>query len=249
MTKQIVIGKEGNQPFAIPDPKVSRRHAVLYVDEQGGRMMLMDIGSTNGTYLFNGNQFVRMTANQQYPVSGDTMIQLGPETRFHVKKLLAGQAKPQPPKPQPPKLEKIDIHKLRLISDRYTQNKMKLESRSGMINGLRSCTILVSILAGGLGGAAAKSFGIPEDDLLWKAIIGVLIGGFLMVVLLLIINSFNKKVIRERNENEHTYAVKYCCPNPKCKLPYRGKIYENILAEGRCPKCKAIYYDSSEKNS
>lgn len=85
MTKQIVIGKEGNQPFAIPDPKVSRRHAVLYVDEQGGRMMLMDIGSTNGTYLFNGNQFVRMTANQQYPVSGDTMIQLGPETRFHVK--------------------------------------------------------------------------------------------------------------------------------------------------------------------
>lgn len=236
MAKQIIIGKEGNQPFAIPDPKVSRRHAVLYIDEQAKRMTLVDTGSTNGTYIYNGRQFVRIEANQHYPVTPDTMIQLGPETRFHIKKLFPEKIQSQP--------EKIDISSLRRISDHYTQTKMKLESKSNLINGLRSCTILISILAGGIGGFATKSMDLGQDATLWQSLIGVGIGGVLMIVLLLIINSFNKRLIQKRNDNEHEYAVKYYCP--KCKLSFRGKIYENILAEGRCPKCKSIFYDSSE---
>ncbi len=239
MARQIIIGKEGNQPFAIPDPKVSRRHAVLYIDEQAKRMTLVDTGSTNGTYIYNGSQFVRLTANQHYPVTSDTMIQLGPDTRFHIKKLIPAQTTPSQPQ-----AEKIDISRLRLISDNYTQTKMKLESKAGLINGLRSCTILISLLAGGLGGFATKFMDLGEDAILWQSLIGVAVGGILMIGLLLIINSFNKKLIRRRNDNEHEYAVKYCCP--KCKLSYRGKIYENILAEGKCPRCKSIYSDSSE---
>ena len=39
---QIIIGKEGNQPFQIGDPKVSRQHAILNIEEVSKEMQLID---------------------------------------------------------------------------------------------------------------------------------------------------------------------------------------------------------------
>lgn len=244
--KQIIIGKEGNQPFQIGDPKVSRRHAILNVDEVSKQMQLIDNNSTNGTYIYNGNGFVRLYANQPYPVTFDTMIQLGPETRFHIRRLFQ-QAAPIQPKPQEkpkPKPKKVDIKGLRRVSDHYNSEKMKLDSRMKGVDGLRSATIIISLsstmggklLAGQLLGENAEN----AETISW--LLGVGLAAILFFILWYSINQYQSKIIRQRTKNEHDYAVKYCCP--VCHTSFKGKVYENILAEGRCPKCKAEYYES-----
>jgi pSer/pThr/pTyr-binding forkhead associated (FHA) protein len=45
----LTIGREGTD-IVLPDPEVSRRHAVMRVDEEGGAA-IEDLGSTNGTYV------------------------------------------------------------------------------------------------------------------------------------------------------------------------------------------------------
>jgi len=242
--KQIIIGKEGNQPFVINDPNVSRRHAYLNIDEATGQMQLVDNKSTNGTFVYNGSGFVRLFANQSYNVSLDTMLQLGPNTRFHIRRLFQKPIPPKKPeKPEKPKVKRVDIRPLRIAHDFYNKEKVEIETKSGMVNGLRSCTILVSLTAAGGGKLIASGLGIEDEVTGW--VLGILLGGVLMAILLTLINRFNKKIIHRRNKNEHDYAIRYCCP--ECHTSFKGKIYENILAEGRCPKCKAEYYEASTK--
>lgn len=50
MAKEVIIGKEGNQAFAINSDSVSRMHARLTVHDDGS-LMLEDLNSTNGTYV------------------------------------------------------------------------------------------------------------------------------------------------------------------------------------------------------
>ena len=250
--RQVIIGTQGNQPFPIHDPKVSRRHAILNIGDNG-QIQLIDNNSTNGTYVYNGAAFVRLYANQPCNVLPDSMIQLGPDTRFHVRRLLAApqqQQQPhslggqgagggQPQQQQSTKKEpkKVDISKLRYVSEHYESEKMRLESKLGMINGFRSGTILISLSSAALG-----SYFTSE----WAKFMPIIIALVLMLVLLGVINSFNKKLIKQRKDNEHDYAVNYVCP--VCYVSFRGKVYENILAERSCPRCKAQYYDKNVKN-
>lgn len=255
MNRQIIIGKEGNQPFAICDPKVSRRHAFLNVDDNGN-MQLVDNQSTNGTFIYSGSGFVRLYANQPYRVSADSMIQLGPDTRFHVRRLLSGHNGAtresgggntvSPPRQDPPKVKKIDVTGLRAVSDNYNTRKMELESKTGMINGLRSCTILVSMLAAGASGIISNKFNDSDNGQMISIALTVGIAALLIGVLLTVVNRYNRKLIQMRNDNEHDYAVRYCCP--ECGLSFRGKIYENILSERKCPRCKSEYYEKSDKD-
>lgn len=247
--REILIGKEGSQPFAISDPKVSRRHAILRIDPTNRKIDIIDNNSTNGTYIYNGSIFVKLFPNHPYQVTPDTMIQLGPDTRFHVRRVLAqpqpggngaNGGKPVNPQKQP---KKVDIKQLRRVSDNYTQTKMDLESKAGTINGLRSLTILVTLAAGGASGVVGNQLGLGDESkgMVWG--ISIAIAGVLMALLLVFINKYNRKIITRRNQNEHDYQVKYCCP--ECHQPFRGQVYENILAARKCPRCGAIFYDSS----
>lgn len=242
MNKRIIIGKEGNQPFLIQDPNVSRKHAELIITENG-QMHLTDTCSTNGTYIYNGSEFVRINSNRPYQVTANSMIQLGPNTRFHIRRLIAGIELEKPKKPDSPK--PIDISHLRKISDTYTSEKMQIEQKTGMVNSLRSCTILVSLLATGAGTIFSGGVLGQEKDLkIYSILISIGIGATLMLTLFLLINNFNKKLIIRKNKCEHSYAVNYCCPS--CHTSFRGKIYENILSERKCPKCKTPYYEESK---
>jgi len=241
--KQIIIGKEGNQPFSIGDPKVSRQHAILNIDEASRRMLLIDNNSTNGTYIYNGGSFVRLYANQPCPVTPDTMIQLGTETRFHVRRLLQQPPTPVKPEKEKPKPKKVDIKELRRVSEHYHNEKMRLDAKDKSVSGLSSATMIVGSLV------AVCSAVIPqivetdnEQTKLFSTVIGFIFAIIFFITLRVYIGKQQKKIIRQRNKNEHDYAVKYCCP--VCHASFKGKVYENILAEGRCPKCKAEYYES-----
>jgi len=52
----VTIGREATNDFAVDDAKVSRRHARL--ERREGRWVLVDVESTNGTYL-NGERLTR----------------------------------------------------------------------------------------------------------------------------------------------------------------------------------------------
>lgn len=243
---QIIIGKEGNQPFQIGDPKVSRQHAILNIDEVSKQMQLIDNNSTNGTYVYNGSGFVRLYANQPYPVTFDTMIQLGTETRFHVRRLFqqANSVAKKPKDKEIPKPKKVDIKGLRRVSEHYSNEKIRLDSKMNGVNGLRSGTIIISLLSGTGGKLLAYQLlgEEAENAEVYSWLLGVGLAAVLFFILWYSINQHQSKIIRQRTQNEHDYAVKYCCP--ECHTSFKGKVYENILAEGRCPKCKAEYYES-----
>lgn len=267
MPIQIIIGRNGNQPFQLNDPKVSGRHAVLTMHE-GGQLQLMDTNSTNGTFIYDGREFKRIPPHQIYNVTPESMIQLGPDTRFHVRRLLpaqrgvqggGAQRQGQPQSggaqrqgqqqgggqqaAQTPK--RRDISHLRRISDKYTETRMALETKASSINGLRSLTIVASLAAGTGSFALSDALGY-EDNKLMSGLISVLLAVTIIAILLSIINKRSKKLLRDRNDNEHEYAVKYCCP--ECNLSFRGKVYENILSERQCPRCKTEFYEVPRRN-
>lgn len=231
MVKQIVIGKQGDQPFPINDPNVSRRHAVLYIDDATGQINLVDNTSTNGTYISNGANFQRIPPNQPVQVRPETMIQLGPDTRFHVRRLL-------PATPPKPKTKRVNIKELRNISENYLQRKEKLDGQTTSLQGLRSLSIVFTVIATTGSAFLADALGMEKGQ---TAIVTVGVLVVLVVSFQLIISQRLKKVAAEKNENERTYAVKYCCP--ECHFSFRGKYYENILASGKCPNCKCEYYE------
>gem|GEM_PF-785594 len=237
--RQVVIGKQGTQPFPINDPNVSRLHAVLYIDDNTGKLTLVDSDSTNGTYIYNGAQFMRIPPQQPVPVRPDTMIRLGPETRFHISRILPQQSM-MPPKKEPEKPKKYNISDLREVSENYQTRKLELENKLSSLNGMRSFTIVGSVVASGVSAILGKAFGLDEVG---SAILMVSLMVVLITSLVLIINHSIKKVTAERNENEREYAVKFCCP--KCHYSFRGKYYENILASGRCPNCKSEYHEGN----
>jgi pSer/pThr/pTyr-binding forkhead associated (FHA) protein len=64
----LTIGREGTD-IVLPDPEVSRRHAVMRVLESGGAA-IEDLGSTNGTYV------------NEERVHGATPVDVGDIVRF-----------------------------------------------------------------------------------------------------------------------------------------------------------------------
>lgn len=45
------IGRSSDNTFSIPDRELSRRHSKIEFDKRSGRYVVLDIGSTNGTYI------------------------------------------------------------------------------------------------------------------------------------------------------------------------------------------------------
>lgn len=60
--QSITIGRMPGSTIVIDDPRVSRQHAQVYVDQD--RVILSDLGSTNGTFV-NGVRITRAELNGQ----------------------------------------------------------------------------------------------------------------------------------------------------------------------------------------
>lgn len=242
--KQVIIGKAGNQPFKITDEYVSSRHAVFTFDNVTGQMTIADNNSTNGTYVKMGNQFQRIG---QCHVDAATDIRLGPYFTFRVGQLFQAPQPPEGPEkkgPEKPKVEKADIGYLRKVAETYETKKIELEQKQANIGGLRMLTMVGSLAGALLGGGIPSLLGVDKSDenfLLYSSI-GPALALLFMIALQIYCSKASKAIIRKRNENDKTYKISFCCP--KCHMPFAGKLYENILAEGKCPKCKTEFYDS-----
>lgn len=230
---KIIIGKLGNQPFKITEPSVSRYHAELEVNELTGKMILRDTDSANGTYIIDNSGHLKRI--KEAVVGKETIVRVGATVKFKIKDLLGTTTEVVPAKKEE---EVVDISHLKRVYDNYTRNKMDIEAQLGNIMMLRLAALSISGVI-----MALLSIILPEDMLgdnvtttLIKALVTLLTMGISWVA----VDIKNKGLIRRRYGNEEYYKKKYCCP--KCGYFFGTRVYENILAEGKCPnpacKCK-----------
>lgn len=225
----ILIGKFGNQPFKLTEPSISREHALFHLDEATGKMTLRDNNSTNGTWIMSASgSFKRLTG--EVPVSLNTLVRLGARHTFRIKELMAQQ----PPKTD----DAMDISELRNIYETYNRNKMSLEAKTSNIMMMRMASLsLGSIFAILLTMLLPKDFaGDTTASAAIKVAGSIIAIGFSWII----VDVKNRSLIQRKDQNERFFRKKYCCP--KCGYHFGTKLYENILAEGKCPnsscKCK-----------
>lgn len=218
----ILIGKEGNQPFPLKEASISRKHALFHMDERTGVMTLRDIGSVNGTYIkANDGTFKRI--NGEVKVGFSTVVRLGAVHTFIIKELLKQTGKE-------PDNNVVDISELRNVYEVYNTNRMDLEAQSSSIMMLRLAAMTVSTIL-----VNVILLAIPEDALDKMTRGAVQAVGSIVALSLAwaLVGMKNKSLIRRKDLNERYFKKNYCCP--KCGYHFGNHIYSNILAEGHCP--------------
>ena len=233
----ILIGKHGNQPFKLTEPSISREHALFHKDEVTGMMTLRDKNSTNGTWIMaNDGRFKRLVG--EAPVGPNTIVRLGAKHTFMIKELLAGGDGHGGYDAGGKKSVAVDISHLRAVYEKYQQDKMSLEAKTSNIMMWRMTSLSLGSIF-----AILLTMLVPKDfagDTTVSSIIKI--AGSVVAIGLswLIVDIKNKNLIRRKDENERNFRKKYCCP--KCGYHFGTKLYENILAEGKCPnsncRCK-----------
>lgn len=237
--KQIIIGREGNQPFTINDEYVSRQHAIFAYDEITGAMTLKDRSSA-GTFIKMGSHFQQIS---QCNVDATTVIRLGPFYTFRIGQLFQAPEKKQPIAPQKPPVEKVDIAYLRKVAENYEDTRLKLEQKQASINSLRNLGSLGLMSSAAITALVPKLIVKEGDSVpIYVICIGPVVAILFVLFLQYYCSKESKEIITKKNKNDKTYKISFCCP--KCHVPFAGKLYENILAEGKCPKCKVEFYDS-----
>lgn len=234
--KQTIIGREGNQPFKINDEYVSRRHAEFSFDENTGIMTLTDLSRPGvGTFISTGNAFRKITHCKVDPT---TIVRLGPYFTFRIGQLFQSGVKISPTKEPTPK---EDISYLRDITEKYEETKIKLEQKQANINSVRGLSLMATIAGGGISALLPEFMSQGQNIEWYYRIIGPIIAVILLGSLMFYCNKASKDIIKKKNKNEKMYKISFCCPH--CHVPFAGRLYENILAESKCPKCKTEFYE------
>lgn len=223
----IIIGKQGNQPFKLTESSISRQHALFHLDEATGKMSLRDSNSTNGTWILaKDGKFKRLVGEAS--VGLNTLVRLGATSTFRIKDLLPVVNNNDP----------VDISKLKLVYENYNQNRMSLEAKTSNIMMWR----MASLSLGGIF-AVMISLILPKEVAGNEAISAIIkISGSILAIGIswFIVDIKSKGLIQKKDQNERYFKKNYCCP--KCGFHFGLKLYENILAEGKCPnsscRCK-----------
>lgn len=223
----IIIGKQGNQPFKLTESSISRQHALFHLDEATGKMSLRDSNSTNGTWILaKDGKFKRLVGEAS--VGLNTLVRLGAAFTFRIKDLLPVVNNDDP----------VDISKLKLVYENYNQNRMSLEAKTSNIMMWR----MASLSLGGIF-AVMISLILPKEVAGNEAISAIIkISGSILAIGIswFIVDIKSKGLIQKKDQNERYFKKNYCCP--KCGFHFGLKLYENILAEGKCPnsscRCK-----------
>lgn len=232
---EILIGKQGNQPFPLSEPSISRQHAIFRRNETTGMMTLTDNNSTNGTWILQNGVFRRLYG--QARVTPETVVRLGAKYIFRIKDLLA---KPQPARAKVIKKEEppVDISKLKRVYDVYTQRKMELDGQNSSIMMWRIASMsLGSVLGIIIGLFIPSEYMSTTMNGIIRAVCVILGLGIGWII----VDFKSKSLLRSKNANEQFFKKNYCCP--KCGYHFGSRIYENLLAEGHCPNpsCRAKF--------
>ena len=210
MTKTVILGRKGNQPFEIVQQGVSGEHAKLTVEKEDGHdvWVLEDLNSSNGTYVRDENgRFVQILKKTITP---DTYICLGPDnvngSKFYARHILDGRSY---------------TGEFNYLEDMEQSLRNKMERSESLAKTIRKVIAAVSALA------LVGSFVVPGDSLRMM----LLRLGTIVSVAATMFYDPSKEKKRLKNLRERLFE----CPNPACSHTLTGKEIHNR----RCSKCKA----------
>ena len=76
IVSSILIGRQQDNDIYVPDPRVSRRHAIISLE--GEELYIEDLNTTFGTYLHDGKTFQPVKGKEK--ITSGSIIKLGKET-------------------------------------------------------------------------------------------------------------------------------------------------------------------------
>ncbi|MDR0836590.1 MAG: FHA domain-containing protein [Tannerella sp.] len=213
---KIKIGKATDNDVVIDDLYMSRYHALLYTDDKN-RLILEDIGSTNGSYV-NGIQIVKKK------VALDDKIVFGKEYVLTIKDILHRIGD-----------YSYDFEQLKPIYDQYIKEKIRIQSSNQFKTRLFQSLPFAFI---GVAGLALGFFGHVSKDR------GLFIVSFILAVSAPTIGVYfgarqAAKIPALLQHLANQFKIDYVCP--KCGT-FLGEVpYESLHSKKQCPiaSCKA----------
>ena len=206
--KEIIIGRNGDQPFKITAEGVSARHASLTIRDDG-RWVLKDLDSTNGTYIRDEHyQYVRIAVKI---IDENTVIRLGNDDSIRSIQFMAVQLIKEKPDDFSKEFEELRKNLESCIAKKNDMDKMV----SRLSYAPLACSAII--------GVVTMNMSISPWGLRCLFIIPTLLSP--------LINNYGNK---KKKELAKEIRNNFICPNPKCRYP----LSETEIRRGQCGKCK-----------
>ncbi len=203
----ITLGTGGNQPFEIRQAGVSREHATITIGDDG-TWTLADLGSTNGTFVRNGNGELRRVSKMA--ITPMTFICLGPDNSngcsfyaIHVKT---------------PGNCFREFEYLNGLEDKFDERATRAERKNRVVKVVIAATSLVAFV----GSFLTEGHHVAQLMLLR---VGSVVSG---VSTLFFNPKGSEKKLKAEREKFHR------CPNPACSHMLRS----DEIRDMQCAKCK-----------
>lgn len=220
---EIIVGREGNQPFTIDNTGVSRHHVKL-TDCGNGTFIIEDLSSSNGTFV-NDQKIIKKT------IALTDKVRLGPTYILNLGQVFKTNRKNPGLSTEQAQRLRIQITRLRQVRERYEQGNIALKREAAasrvkrtippliVTAGLLICTIFVK---GETANILRLAFGI----------ISLLLIGYTTFRYYQTQTNTPEKLEALKKQ----YQIDYVCPN--CGA-YLGDLpFETILNQKKCNKCK-----------
>lgn len=214
---EIIVGRHGNQPFAITDRSVSGKH--LKVTTLGdGKVQIEDLGSTNGTFV-GGQRIIKKV------VTPETVVTLGNSYQLRISDVISASQ----PAPKQPASESVSIDHLRRVYEEYSETKVSLQKENARKQFLRTLPGIASTLLFGL------TFLLGDAANGLRPFVGiVMIAG---IGLSSVMAYKGQQQLPEKMEKlNQQFMIDYVCP--KCKNFLGFLPFESIKNRGYCTACR-----------
>ena len=218
--KEVIIGRKGNQSFAITEKSVSGKHikATLLAD---GNIEIEDLDSTNGTFV-DGQRIVKKVVSQ------DQMVMLGGTYQIRIGDAL-GLATQSTTTHQQNTTNSADFARLKLIYEDYEATKIKLQQENAKKQFMRSLPGVASTVL------FALTFLIGDSVNSIKPFMGIIMIGGIAISSWMAFRGQQSMPVKMEELNKK-FMVDYVCP--KCKNFLGFLPYDNLKNRGVCSFCK-----------
>ena len=222
VTRQLTIGRGKTNDIIIPNPDISRQHAVItFITDHV--FLLEDKGSLHGSTV-NGQRVDRKIIGME-----DTVVLAGlePIDLTLIQSKFGENASPKTHSsiPKSPGDYREEFRKLEKMFEMYAQVSEALLINTPRHQAWLRATFSITPLLGFAFGPFGMAFGV----------MGSVIGQILSAEL---INPSEKKLTLEK-EFKRTYV----CPNPDCKRFLGFTPYADLVYQKACSRCKCKWTD------
>lgn len=221
---EIIVGRHGNQPFAIADRSVSSKHLKV-TTLANGKVQIEDLGSTNGTFV-DGQRIIKKVVTPETIVTLGSSYQLRISDAIPVETPASGSKQPASKQRV---AERIDISHLKRVWEDYDEAKKAILKD----NATKQFDRMLPMMILGLIGVAISFLGFLGPYRFLITAITLIVAAVLTVRA----RSSQSDVSVKLVELDDQLKIDYICP--KCKSFLGALPYENIKNRGCCPYCKS----------